>query len=121
MDGKDLLFNDAVKLIPKCWLAKEHIAHLNVISCAYLEALDTASCVSASSLSTANFTEPATYEQAITAYDNLQWKDACDAKIGALEAPEMKCWVAGDESTMPPDAELTDSKWVLQLKYEHGK
>ena len=28
----DMLFKDVVKLIPKSWLAKEHISHVNVIS-----------------------------------------------------------------------------------------
>jgi hypothetical protein len=36
-----MLLNDVVKLIPKSWLAKEHIAHVNVVSCASLETLDT--------------------------------------------------------------------------------
>jgi hypothetical protein len=53
-----MLFNDVVKLIPKSWLADEHIAHVNALSCAYLEALDTACCMSASSVSITSFTEP---------------------------------------------------------------
>ncbi len=57
----DLLFNDVVKLIPKSWLAKEHIAHVNAISCVYLETLDTACFMSANSVSIANFTEPAKF------------------------------------------------------------
>jgi len=56
-----MLLNDVVKLIPKSWLAKEHIAHVNFVSCASLEALDTACCVSASSVSIANYTEPANF------------------------------------------------------------
>jgi hypothetical protein len=56
-----MLFNDGVKLIPKSWLAKELIAHVNAISCAYLEALDTACCMSVSSVSIAIFTEPANF------------------------------------------------------------
>ena len=54
-----MLLNDVVKLIPKSWLAKEHIAHVNFVSCASLEALDTACCESASSVSIANYTETA--------------------------------------------------------------
>ena len=57
----DMTFNDVVKLIPKSWLAEEHIAHVNAISCAYLETLDTACCMSASSVSIAKFTEPANF------------------------------------------------------------
>ena len=56
-----MLFNDVVKLIPKSWLAKEHIAHVTVLSCANLEALDTACCLSASSVPIVNFTEPANF------------------------------------------------------------
>ena len=59
----DMLLNDVVKLIPKSWLGKEHIAHVNVVSCASLEALDTACCVSASSVSIANYTEPANFQK----------------------------------------------------------
>ena len=56
-----MLFNHVVKFMPKSLLAiKEHIAHVNATSCAYLEALGTASCMSASSVSTANYVEPAT-------------------------------------------------------------
>ena len=62
----DMLFHDVVKLIPKSWLAKEHIAHVNAISCAFLEALDTACCMSANiHNSIANYTEPANFKQAI--------------------------------------------------------
>ena len=56
-----MLLNDVVKLTPKSWLAKEHIAHVNVVSCASLEALDTACCVSVSRVSIANYTEPANF------------------------------------------------------------
>ena len=56
-----MLFNHVVKLMPKSLLAiKEHIAHVNANCCAYLEASDTASCMTTSSVSTANCVEPAT-------------------------------------------------------------
>jgi hypothetical protein len=115
----DMLFDDVVKLIPKSWLAKEHIAHVNAISCAYLEALDTACCMSASSVSIANFTEPANFSKAMIAPDCKEWMDACDSEMATLE--RMKCWEIVDESTMPPDSELIDPKWVLKLKFENGK
>jgi hypothetical protein len=102
------MFNDVVKLIPKSWLAKEHIADVNAISCAYLEAFDTACCMSASSVSIANFTEPANFRKAMVAPDCKEWKDACDSEMGTLE--RMRCWEIVDESTMPPDAELIDPK-----------
>ncbi len=57
----DMLFNDVVELIPKSWLAKEHIVHVNPISCAYLEALGTTCCMSVSSVSIAHYTEPANF------------------------------------------------------------
>ena len=58
-----MLLNDVVKLTPKSWLAKEHIAHVNAISCAYLEALDTACCVSVSRVSIAKYTEPENFQK----------------------------------------------------------
>jgi hypothetical protein len=51
-----------------------------------------------------------------------EWKNACDSEMGTLE--RIKCWKVVDESTMPPDAELIDPKWVLKLKFvefENGK
>ena len=51
--------------------------------------------------------------------DCKEWMDACDSEMGTLE--RMKCWEIVDESTMPPDAELIDPKWVLKLKFENGK
>jgi hypothetical protein len=42
-----------------------------------------------------------------------EWKNACDSEMGTLE--RIKCWKVVDESTMPPDAELIDPKWVLKL------
>ncbi len=80
-----MLFNDVVKLISKSWLAKEHIAHVNVVSCVFLEALDTACCMSVSSVSIANYTEPANFTKMMMAPDNKEWKDACDSKMSTLE------------------------------------
>ena len=56
-----MLFNDVVKLISKSWLAKEHIAHVDAVRCVFLEVLDTACCMSVSSVSIANYTEPANF------------------------------------------------------------
>jgi len=80
-----MLLNDVVKLIPKSWLAKEHIAHVNFVSCASLEALDTACCVSASSVSIANYTEPANFQKTMIVPDCKEWKDTCDSKMSTLE------------------------------------
>jgi hypothetical protein len=44
---------------------------------------------------------------------------SCDSEMSTLE--RMNCWEIVDESTMPPDAELIESKWVLKLKFENGK
>jgi hypothetical protein len=47
--------------MPKSLLAiQEQIAHVTAISCAYLVALDTASCMSTSSVSAASYVEQAT-------------------------------------------------------------
>jgi hypothetical protein len=108
-----------VNLIPKSWLAKEHIAHVKTISRAYLEALDTSFCMSVSSVSIANFTESANFTKVMMVPDCKEWKDVCDSEMGTLE--RMKCWQVVDESTMPPDAELIGPKWVLKLKFENGK
>jgi hypothetical protein len=56
-----MTLDDVVKLILKCWLAKEHDMKLTSmhICCAYYEALDTAN-YSSNEISIANFTEPAT-------------------------------------------------------------
>ena len=115
----DMIFKDVVKLTPKSRLAEEHKAHVNAISCAYLEALDTSCCMSASSVSIANYSEPANFSKAMMAPDCKEWKDAYDSEMSTLV--RMKCWEEVDESTMPPDAELIDSKWVLNLKFENGK
>ena len=34
---------------------------------------------------------------------------------------KMQCWDIVDASTMPEDAELIATKWVLKLKFENGK
>jgi len=39
--------------------------------------------------------------------------------MGTLE--RMRSWKVVDESTIPPDAELIDPKWVLKLKFENDK
>ena len=109
----DMLFNDVVKLIPKSWLADEHITHVNALSCAYLETLDTSCCMSVSSVSIANFTEPANFTKSMMVPDNKEWKDTYDSEMGTLE--RMKCSEIVDESTMTPDTELIDPKWVLKL------
>ena len=74
-----------LKLLPKSWLAKEHIAHVNAISCVFLEALDTSCCMSVISVSIANYTEPANFTKAMMTPDNKEWKDACDSKMSTLE------------------------------------
>ena len=51
--------------------------------------------------------------------DCKEWKYTCDSEMGTLE--RMKGWEIVDESTMPPDSELIDPKWVLKLKFENGK
>ena len=83
----------SLKLIPKSWLAKEHIAHVDTISCAYLEALDTVCCMSVSSVSVANFTESANFTKAMIAPDCKEWKDACDSKISTLDYSFFGFWV----------------------------
>jgi len=115
----DILFDDVVKLIPKSWLAEEHKAHVNAISCAFLEALDTAICLSATEMSIANFTEPANHKKAMKAPYSHYWKSACDTEMNTLN--KMQCWDIVDASTMPEDAELIATKWVLKLKFENGK
>ena len=59
----DMIFNDVVKLTPKSRLAEEHKAHVNAISCVYLEVLDTTCCMSARSVSIANYSEPANFSK----------------------------------------------------------
>jgi hypothetical protein len=71
----DMTFNDVVKLILKSWLAEEHIAHVNAISCAYLETLDTDSCISVSSVLIAHFTESANFTKSMMDPDCKEWKD----------------------------------------------
>jgi hypothetical protein len=51
-----MLFVDVPELLPKRWFVKEHITHVNAISCVFLEVLDTACCMSVSSVSIANYT-----------------------------------------------------------------
>jgi hypothetical protein len=51
--------------------------------------------------------------------DCKEWKDSCDSETGTLE--RMKCWQVVDGSTMSPDPELADPKWVLKLKFENDK
>ena len=53
-----------------------------------------------------------------TTPDQIEWKDVCDSEMGTLE--RMKCLKVVDESTLPPDAELIDPKWVLKQKFENG-
>jgi hypothetical protein len=115
----DMTSNDVVKLIPESWLVEEHIAHVNGINCAYLESLDTTSCMSTRSVSIAHFTEPAKFTKTMMDPDGKEWKDVCESEMGTLE--RMKCWQVVDKSTMSPDAELIDPKWVLKLKFENDK
>ncbi len=74
-----------LKLLPKSWFSKEHIAHVNVISCAFLEESDTSCCMSVSSVSIANYTESANFTKVMMAPDNKEGKDACDSKMSTLE------------------------------------
>ena len=114
-----MIFDDVVKLIPKSCLAEEHNAHINAISCAFYEALDTANYLSACEMSIANFTEPANHKKAMVAPDSHYWKGACDTEMNTLN--KMQCWDIVDASTMPKDAELLTTKWILKLKFENGK
>ncbi len=67
-------------LLPKSWFVKEHIDHVNDVICAYLEALDTVSCMSVSSVSIAKYTETANFTKEMIAPDCKEWKDVCDSK-----------------------------------------
>ena len=67
-------------LLPKSWLVNDHIDHVHDVICAYLKALDTVSCMSASSVSIAKYTEPANFTKEMIAPDCKEWKDACDSK-----------------------------------------
>ncbi len=40
---------------------------------------------------------------------------ACDTEMNTLN--KMKCWDIVDASTMPEDAELIATKWILKLKF----
>jgi hypothetical protein len=73
--SSDITFHDVVKLIPKSWFDEEHIAHVNAISCAYLEVLDTVSCMSVSRVSIAHFTETANFTKEMMTPDYKEWKD----------------------------------------------
>ena len=64
-----MTFNDVVKLIPKSWFDEEHIAHVNAINCAYLEVLDTVSCMSVRRVSIDHFTETANSTKAMMVPD----------------------------------------------------
>jgi hypothetical protein len=95
--------NDGVKLIPKSWFGKEHIAHVNGISCVYLEELDTVCCKSVSNVSIPTFRVRKFYKT-MTTPDEIEWMAVCDSEMGTLE--RMKCWEVVDESMLPPDVEL---------------
>ncbi len=84
-----------LKLTPKSWLANlwEHTSHVNAISCAYLEPLHTSCCMSSSSVSIANFTEPANFTNAMIAPDCKEWKDVCDSKMTGLGVQLFGFWV----------------------------
>ncbi len=71
----DMLFNDVVKLIPKSWFTKEHIAHVNTINCVFLESLDTSCCMSVSNISITHYTEPANFTNAMISPDCKGWMD----------------------------------------------
>ena len=67
-------------------------------------------------------TEPANYKKAMMSPDSHYWVDpggACDTEMNTLN--KMKCWDIVDASTMPEDAELIATKWILKLKFENGK
>ena len=59
IDGDCAHVMTLVNVIPKCWHANEHEAHVNAICCAHYEALDTAN-FSSNEISIVDFTEPAT-------------------------------------------------------------
>ena len=76
------------------------------------------------SVSFANYTETENFTNTMMTPDQTlkEWKNACDSEMGTLE--RIKCWKVVDETTMSPDVELIDPKWVLKLKFvefENGK
>jgi hypothetical protein len=107
---EEIAFEDALKLIPKSWWAKEAYAVAMAECRSMLEALATACALSVECVDT-NYTEPTDWNAMLKAPDVEKWLAAVKLEFETLV--KMGCWEVVD---IPIDAPLLGVRWVYKIK-----